>query len=120
MGEQPTGGVEIDRDLRGETRLQKLGRFVVNGAAAQIDGFEPGSARAMKGVGVAIADQDVILQDPSKGAERQIVTDGGRSVLGSDMEGQLCVRQCQGETIGSPMVTDWDEAVVLQEVVNGE
>lgn len=37
-------------------------RFVVNGATAHVDGFESGSARALKGGVVAVAHQDVIFR----------------------------------------------------------
>src|ERR1700677_1470980 len=62
--EQPAGGFEVDPYLALQAFLQSARTFVVDAAAAHVDGLDlvrrPGTNRLI----IAVADSEVVLHDP--------------------------------------------------------
>src|SRR5918994_3805819 len=70
-GEQPPRGLAVDRDLVGQRIRQLLGALVVQAAASHVDRLDPARRGALDCLEVAVADQEVILDDAPERPHRE-------------------------------------------------
>ena len=85
-GEQAPRRVVIDFDLAGEAFAQQLGAFVVDAAAAHVEGFDLRRRRGADGFEIALADQKVILDHAAERRERKHDAAMFGAVLQPDVE----------------------------------
>ncbi len=69
--EEPARRIEVERDLVGEPLAQQLRAFVVETAPPHVDGFDLHRAGALDRRKIALADQEVVLDDAAERRQRQ-------------------------------------------------
>src|SRR5262249_190789 len=109
--EQPARGVENDRDLVLDGVLQDARTLVVQTTAGHVDRLDARRRRGADRRVIAVADQEVVLNDTLEGREREQMRDHRLAVLSTDVEDQAVVLQSNRERIGPAFVTDGGERI---------
>src|SRR5260221_13153813 len=71
QGEQAPRRIVVELDLAREPLAQYVGAFVMQGAAAHIDGFDLRPCRAPDGRAIARADVEIFFDDAAEPRQRQ-------------------------------------------------
>ena len=86
--EQPARGFEIDPHLALQALLQRARAFVMDAAAAHVDGLDLVRRRGADRLVIAVADHEIVLHDPAERRQRQQMRHHRRAVLAADVEHQ--------------------------------
>ena len=116
--EQPARGVEIDRHLVLEPLHQDVRAVVVDAAPAHVDRLDLVGRRGADGLIVAVADQVVVLDDAAQRRERKQMRHHRRAVLKADVEHQPVAVDAQMQRVGTAVVADRREGVLLEQIVD--
>src|SRR5665647_829751 len=123
--EQPARGLEIDPHLALQALLQRARAFVMDAAAAHVDGLDLVRRRGADRLIVAVADHEIVLHDSTERRQRQQMHHDGRAVLAADIEHQPVAgdadmqgerplaRAFRREQVLFDQVIDRDRALVL-------
>src|ERR1700710_1048866 len=122
---QPPRGFEIDPHLALQPFLQRARAFVVNAAAAHVDGFDAVRRRGADRLIIAVADHEIVFDDAPERRQRQQMRHHRRAVLAADVEHQpgsggtdvqrerTLLRALGREQVFLDQVVDRDRALVL-------
>src|SRR5215469_3957771 len=116
--EQVAGGVEIDSDLVLEALDQEIGALVVQRAPAHVDRLDLARARGADRLVIAVADDEVVLDDALERGERQMMGDDRLLVGGAHLEHEPVAHHREMQPVGPAVVPDRLERVLFEEVVD--
>src|SRR6266404_750821 len=118
--EQPARRVEVEPDLVGEPLAQQLRALVVETAPPHVYGFDLHRAGALDRREIALANQEVVLDDAAEWRQRQDDPLAGDVVGAADIEDQPVVLDAESEMERPIIAGDRREAVLLQQVEDGD
>src|SRR5471032_629215 len=114
--EETAGRVGVEQDLFGEPLAQQLRALVVQAAPPHVDRLDLRRAGALDRVVVALADQEVVLDDAAKGRERQQHPLQRCVLQRPDVERETVVLEAEME-VERPLETgDRRKAVLVQQI----
>src|ERR1700756_3594316 len=117
--EQAAGGFEIDPHLAFQPLLQRARAFVVNAAAAHVDGLDLVGSRGADRLIIAVADHEIVFDDPAERREREQMRDNGRAVLAADIEHQPIAGDAEMQREGTVrLMAVRREQVLLDQIVD--
>jgi len=90
----------------------------VEPAPAHVDRLDLIGARGANGRVVAVADQEIVLDDAPQRAERQVMRDHWRAIGKLDVEHQPVAGDRQRKFVRPTLVTAGMERIVFQQVVD--
>src|SRR5262249_57119961 len=67
---------------------------------------------------IALANKEIVLHEPTKRREREMMGNDRLLVLGADIEDEPVASKLKPEAIGSPLMTDGRERVFLHQIVD--
>ena len=88
-GENPPGRIDIAVDLALQPLQEKLGSFIVNRAAAHIDGLDLRAGRRADCRIIALADEEIIFEKAAKRRQREDVRAEKLALFGADLESEF-------------------------------
>src|SRR6266403_2224722 len=118
QGEQPAGGLEIDPHLALQALLQRARAFVVNAAAAHVDGLDLVRRRGADRLVIAVANHEIVFHDSPERRQRQQMRHHGRAVLAADVEHQPVAGDADVQRERAPVGAFRREQILLDQVVD--
>src|SRR5262245_9649298 len=101
---QPPRRVEVGLDLAVEPLFEGLAPFVVKAAARHVDSLDLTRRRVADRVVVALADHEIILDDPAERRHRQAEHDHPLVALGVNVENETSLGSRELEPVGSKIM----------------
>src|SRR5260221_8705219 len=114
--EEPARRAEIDGNLVGEAPAQQFRSLVVQAASPHIDRLDLRRAGPLDGGEIALADEEVVLDDAAERGKRQGDPLPRNIVGAADVENEAVVLDGEVEMKWPIITGDWREAVFLEQV----
>ena len=116
QGEEAAGGVEIDVDFFLQPLAEQFRAFVMEAAAAHIEGFDPRRARSLDRRVIAFAVHEIILHGLAEQPERQRHFFERLIIRVADIEDQPVVFGADMQMIGAGEAARGRKVIVLQQI----
>src|SRR5262245_24056659 len=114
--EEATRGIAVDGDLALEALDQHAAALVVHCAPAHVDGLDARGRRRTDRLVVALADDEVVLDDAPERGQRKHHRERVARILLGDGETQPVLDEPQGELVGAAGAAFQLEPVALQDI----